>query len=211
MMSEELVKKSCVAFSDVLASKAPVPGGGGVAALVGALGAALCSMVGNLTVGRKKYKAMEADVKEMLVKTEKVRRRLLELVDEDANSFEPLSKAYTIPKENPKRTELLDEASCDACKAPFAVMRCCCEAIELIEEMMYKGSATLISDVGCGAACCKAALISASMNIFVNTKALQDHSRIAGMEGEADAMLREYCPRADKIEKEVMRQIRREG
>lgn len=207
-MSEKMIEKSCADFAAVLASKAPVPGGGGAAALVGALGTALCSMVGNLTVGRKKYAQYEADVKRMLEKGAAVQERLLDLVDKDAEAFEPLSKAYSIPKDDPKHDETLEAATKFACEAPIEMMKACCEAIELLEEMLEKGSVTLISDVGCGALCCAAALESASMNIFVNTKTLLDREAAAKLDDQADAMLREYMPRARKVADEVNRRLR---
>lgn len=207
-MSEKMIEKSCADFAAVLASKAPVPGGGGAAALVGALGTALCSMVGNLTVGRKKYAQYEADVKRMLEKGAAVQERLLDLVDKDAEAFEPLSKAYSIPKDDPKHDETLEAATKFACEAPVEMMKACCEAIELLEEMLEKGSVTLVSDVGCGALCCAAALESASMNIFVNTKTLLDREAAAKLDGQADAMLREYMPRARKVADEVNRRLR---
>ena len=124
-MSEKMIEKSCADFAAVLASKAPVPGGGGAAALVGALGTALCSMVGNLTVGRKKYAQYEADVKRMLEKGAAVQERLLDLVDKDAEAFEPLSKAYSIPKDDPKHDETLEAATKFACEAPVEMMKAC--------------------------------------------------------------------------------------
>ena len=207
-MSEKMIEKSCADFAAVLASKAPVPGGGGAAALVGALGTALCSMVGNLTVGRKKYAQYEADVKRMLEKGAAVQERLLDLVDKYAEAFEPLSKAYSIPKDDPKHDETLEAATKFACEAPVEMMKACCEAIELLEEMLEKGSVTLVSDVGCGALCCAAALESASMNIFVNTKTLLDREAAAKLDDQADAMLREYMPRARKVADEVNRRLR---
>ena len=207
-MSAKMIEKSCADFAAVLASKAPVPGGGGAAALVGALGTALCSMVGNLTVGRKKYAQYEADVKRMLEKGAAVQERLLDLVDKDAEAFEPLSKAYSIPKDDPKHDETLEAATKFACEAPVEMMKACCEAIELLEEMLEKGSVTLVSDVGCGALCCAAALESASMNIFVNTKTLLDREAAAKLDDQADAMLREYMPRARKVADEVNRRLR---
>lgn len=203
----KLVERSCVAFTEALASKAPVPGGGGAAALVGALGAALCSMVGNLTVGRKKYAAFEADNQIILAKAEKIQLRLLELVDEDAAAFEPLSKAYAIPADDPKRAEIMAAVTREACKAPMEMMRYICQAIELLEEMMDKGSVTLVSDVGCGALCCKAALESAAMNIFVNTKTLTDREAAKQLNTETDGMLSEYSPRAQHIAEEVTRRL----
>ena len=207
-MSQKLVSMSCTEFTEILASKAPVPGGGGAAALVGALGTALCSMVGNLTVGRKKYANVEADVYDILEKSKVVQARLLALVDEDAKAFEPLSKAYAIPKDDPKYTETMENVLRTACVAPLEMMKCCCDAIDLLAEMLEKGSVTLVSDVGVGAVCCKAALIGASMNIFINTKSLSDKRNTATIENEADAMLGKYCALADEISNSVMKRLR---
>ena len=208
-MSEKMIEKSCADFAAVLASKAPVPGGGGAAALVGALGTALCSMVGNLTVGRKKYAQYEADVKRMLEKGAAVQERLLDLVDKDAEAFEPLSKAYSIPKDDPKHDETLEAATKFACEAPVEMMKACCEAIELLEEMLEKGSVMLLSDVGCGALLCRAAMESAALNVFVNTAALQDRQAAGKLEREMDALLQDALPRADRVAEQVTGQIRK--
>lgn len=207
----DLVNRSCTNFVQVLASKEPVPGGGGAAALVGAIGMALCSMVGNLTIGRKKYADVEADVYVMLEKGAKIQGQLLALVDEDARVFEPLSKAYAIPKDDPNRAEIMEEVLSKACSAPLAMMRCCGEALDLLEEMLAKGSAMMVSDVGCGAACCKAGLVSASMNIFINSGSLMDKNTVAAIENEADALLEKYGSIADDICYKVIQRIRKEG
>ena len=207
-MRDRLVDQSCEDFAVVLSSREPVPGGGGVAALVGAFGMALCSMAGNLTLGRKKYAAVEVDIRKLLVEGEMVRSRLLELVDEDAAAFEPLSKAYSIPKDEPGRAEILEAATLRACVAPLEMMRCCCRAIDLLEEMLDKGSTMLVSDVGCGALCCRAALESASLNIFVNTKTMKNRTEAEKMDAVADEMLQTYGVRAGRIAKEVTRRLR---
>ncbi|MBR0094824.1 MAG: cyclodeaminase/cyclohydrolase family protein, partial [Synergistaceae bacterium] len=111
-----LVKESCERFSELLAEKLPTPGGGGAAAYVGALSAALCSMVGNFTLGKKKYAEFEEDVKEILLKAERLRLRLLSLVDEDAQAFSPLAEAYALPKDAPRRDEILEKALLNACE-----------------------------------------------------------------------------------------------
>jgi len=208
-MSDKFVSMSCTEFAEALASSAPIPGGGGASALVGALGIALCSMVGNLTVGRKKYADVEADVYAMLEKGKKVQARLLELVDKDAEAFEPLSKAYSIPKDDPGSAEIMNQVLSEACAAPLEMMRCCCEAIDLLAEMLEKGSVTLVSDVGVGALCCKAALEGASLNIFINTKSLSDREKAKSMEAEADAMLEKYSGLADEVAKEVTKRLRK--
>jgi len=206
----DFTKQSCEEFVQILASKEPVPGGGGASALVGAVGTALCSMVGNLTVGRKKYAAVEADVYKILDKAKNLQGRLIDLVDEDAKAFEPLAKAYSIPKDEPNRAAIMEEVLQKACMAPLEMMRCCCESLDLLAEMLEKGSVTLVSDVGVGSVCCKAALVGASMNIFINSQSLADKSTAESIENEADSMLEKYCTVADEISNEVMRRIRKE-
>ena len=208
---KKLTDLSCTAFAEVLASKAPVPGGGGAAALAGALGVALCSMVGNFTTGKKKYAAYEDDVQRMLAEGETLRARLLELVEADAAAFEPLSRAYAIPKEDPTRDAVLEEAALNACKAPMEMVSCCGEALLLLEEMLEKGSRLLLSDVGCGALLCKAAMESAAMNVFVNTGSLQDRAVAVQMERQVDETLEKYLPMAERIAASVTATLRKES
>ena len=211
MADERLMEGSCAGFAELLAAKRSVPGGGGAAADTGALAAALCSMVGNFTTGKRRYAAYEDDVRRMLVDAEQVRVRLVELVDEDAEAFCPLSQAYALPKEDPSRPEVLERETKNACKAPVEMMRQICRAIELLEEMGEKGARMLLSDVGCGALLARAALEAASLNVFVNTKGLADRPFAEGLEAECDQMLSEYVPRADAIERKVMGHLRGRG
>lgn len=206
-MADKMMDKSCTEFAAVLAAKESVPGGGGAAAYVGALAVALCSMVGNFTTGKKKYAEYEEDVQRMLADGEAVRARLLELVEEDAAAFYPLSQAYGIPKEDPTRDEVLEKCTKDALAGPLEMMRQIAKAIELLEEMNVKGSRMLISDVGCGAACAAAAMRAASMNVFINTKSLKDRDYAAQVEAEADELLA-YVPRAEVVADEVAAGIR---
>lgn len=207
-MSSELTKLSCEEFSSVLAAKQPVPGGGGAAAYVGALGVALGAMVGNYTSGKKRYAAYQGDVERMIATAEEIRTRLVALVDADADAFYPLSQAYAIPKEDPTRADVLEAATKGALAGPLEMMRQIARAIELLEEMGEKGSRMLISDVGCGALLCRAALEAASLNVFVNTKSLADRGYAASVEAECDALLAEWCPRADAVVAQVTRSIR---
>ena len=207
-MSELLTDMSCSEFTDAVAAKTSVPGGGAVAAYAGAMGAALCSMVGEFTTGKKRYAEYEEDVQRMLGEAEEVRRRLVELVDEDAKAFEPLSRAYGIPKDDPNRAEVVEAATKDACAAPMEMMRQCAKAIELLEEMEQKGSRMLLSDVGCGAAMAGAALESASMNVFVNTRSLKDREFADALDAEADELLETYVPRARDISDRVSEALR---
>ena len=207
-MGERLTDRSCASFAEVLAAKESVPGGGGAAALVGALGVALGSMVGNFTTGKKRYAAVEKDIQRMLADAEAIRTRLIDLVEEDAEAFYPLSKAYGIPKEDPNRAEVLETATKNACIAPLEMMRQIAKAIELLEEMGEKGSKMLLSDVGCGALLCRAALEAASLNVFVNTKTLNERTLALAIEAECDALLSIYIPRAEACAAAVMKRIR---
>lgn len=207
-MAVRMIDRSCEGFAAVLAAKEPVPGGGGAAAYVGALGVALCSMVGNYTSGKKTYAAVEDDVQRMLADAQDVRERLLQLVEDDAAAFYPLSQAYAIPRDDPARADTLEAATKQACAAPVEMMRQICRAIELLEEMGEKGSKMLQSDVGCGALLCRAALEASSINVFVNTKTLRDRTFAEQTEAECDAMLAGYLPRAEACAARVMERIR---
>ena len=204
-----LITNSCTEFAALLAAKVPVPGGGGAAAMAGALGAALCSMVGNYTVGKKKYAAVEEDVKLLLKKADEYREKLLALVDEDARAFEPLSAAYAIPKGDPSGAEILEKATLAACKAPMEMVRCCAAVITLLEEMAEKGSTLMLSDAGCGAILCRSAMECAAMNVFINTGSLKDRAAAETLETEVDGLLSEFVPRADAVAQKVTDRIRK--
>ena len=207
-MNQDLINESCENFAALLASKTPTPGGGGAAALVGALGVALCSMAGNFTLGKKKYADVEDDIKIILDKAEKLRLELLSLIDEDARAFAPLAEAYAIPKDNPKRAEILEVATLNACEAPVKMVMCCASAIELLNEMLDKGSRMLISDVGCGALLSLAAMEAAAMNVFINTVSL-NNDQARSIERKIDDTLKEFRPRASAIVEEVNKIIRK--
>jgi len=205
---KSMIENSCSEFAALLAAKVPVPGGGGAAAMAGALGAALCSMVGNYTIGKKKYAAVEEDVKLLLAKADGYREKLLALVDEDAKAFEPLSAAYAIPKDDPSRDEIMEKTTMDAAQAPMEMVRCCAAVITLLEEMAEKGSTLMISDAGCGAILSKAAMECAAMNVFINTKGLKNRTAAEAMESEIDKLLAEFGPRADAVAQKVSDKIR---
>ena len=196
--------QTCGAFLDALASKAPTPGGGGASALAGALGAALCTMVGNYTVGKKKYADVEEDVKTLMVKAEDIRARLLAQVDADAAAFEPLSRAYAIPKDDPTRGEVMEQCLRDAAAAPMAILRLCCQAIDLHREMLNKGSVMMLSDVGTGVVLCRGALYGAALNVKVNTKSMADRAYAEAMNNQVDELVNRYWKVAEQVYEAVM-------
>lgn len=121
--------KTCREFVAALASSAPTPGGGGAAALCGAVGAALCGMVASLTTGKKKYADVESEIQQLLKSTNALQNKLLDQVRADAEGFQPLSRAYAIPREDPTRAAVLQSAAETACTAPLEIMALCAAAL----------------------------------------------------------------------------------
>ena len=196
-------EKSVKDFVSEAASGAPVPGGGGVSALAGALGIALGKMVGELTTGKKKYADVEEDIRMLMAEAGKIKEELLSLIEEDAKAFEPLAKAYGIPKDDPKREEVLEQATRKACIPPLAIVRACAKALDVIKEFAAKGSRLAISDAGCAAVLCKAAMRAAALNVYINTKSMMDRTYAEELNREVGYLLDRYCDLAEKIYREV--------
>lgn len=203
-MDDRLTELSCEEFSERLASAGAEPGGGGAAALVGALAAALCSMAGAHTVGRPRYAAVEADVERIMEDAEDVRYRLLDLVREDAAGFAAVVDALALPADDPTRPTARARALEGACMAPLAMMGECCRAIVLLEEIETRCSPSLRSDVACGALIARAALEAASVNVYVNTALLEPGATVASIESAAAEMLDEFVPRAQGVAARLM-------
>ncbi len=202
----------CNEFVDVLGSKAAVPGGGGASALVGAVGTALGNMVASLTVGKKKYADVEEEMVELKAKCEMLQEELLALVDRDAEVFEPLSKAYALPheteEEKAEKARVLEGALKEACTVPMEIMEKCTQALDMIKVFAEKGSVMAISDAGVGALFCKAALQGASLNVYINTKSMQDRETAEELNKKADKMLKKYPRMADEIYKSVQERLK---
>lgn len=203
----DFAKKSCEEFVEILASKEPVPGGGGASALVGAVGTALGNMVGSLTMGKKKYADVQDDIIALKEKADNLQRELLVLIKSDAAVFEPLSRAYSLPKnteeEKAEKTRVMESVLRDASAVPMEIMEKCCEAIELHREFAEKGTAIAISDVGVGVAFCRSALLGASLNVFINTKSMTDREYAENINKLANGMLEKYIDIADEIYADV--------
>ncbi|MBO7689841.1 MAG: cyclodeaminase/cyclohydrolase family protein [Clostridia bacterium] len=193
-----MLNNSLDSFSAKLASAAPTPGGGGAAALAGALAIALGNMVGSLTVGKKKYADVEDRIIELNGMAEELRHKLLAQMDEDAKAFEPLSRAYGIPKDDPDRDETLEKCLHAAAEPPMNILRLSCEAMDLIAEYAEKGSRLVISDAGCAAAMAEAAIRSAALNVAINTRLMKDRDYAEKMNEELDALMAKYVPLAEE-------------
>lgn len=198
-------------FIDELSSAAPTPGGGGASAYVGALASALASMVGNLTVGKKAYAEVEADVYVVLEKLADVRERLLELVDEDARAFEPLAAAYRLPKATPEeqasKHAALQAALVAACDVPLEIMHQTAKVVELSEFLAYHGSKMALSDVGVAVAFARAAVEGASLNIFINAASMDDAAQAEHYRTEARAVIDAATTKCTELYAHVMREI----
>ena len=195
----KMTDRSCAAFVAELASAAPVPGGGGAAALVGAIGAALGNMVAALTIGKRRYADVEDELRACSARCAALRETLLSGVQADADGFLPLSEAFRMPKDDPRRADAIELGALQACRAPMEVMVCCRDALLCLETLGEKGSLLACTDAGCGAAFCRAALDAAALNVRVNTALLQDRARAEELEAEAERLRTSCGALADKI------------
>lgn len=189
----------CRDFSELLASKAPVPGGGGAAALCGALAASLGSMAARLSSGRKSSEGHESRLEALISESERLRLELLALIDADAEGFIPLSEAYAIPRSEPRRAERLSLASQQACAAPMGMLECCAALTLCLEELYGICSKIMLSDVGCAAALCRAAMEAAVMNVLVNVPAIADSEAAEELKLRCKAYNEEYCGRLSAL------------
>lgn len=198
-----LTQKSSREFAALLASKNPTPGGGGAAALVGALGVALNSMVANFSMGKKKFIDVKEKHEDLLKRGEILREKLIDLVDKDALVFEPLSRAYVMPSntEEEKKAKDIELQKClkVACSAPMETLELSYEAIKMHEEILDISSKNIISDVGVGVQCLKAALNSAYLNVLININSITDETYVRENKEKAEKLLSEGNKIADEV------------
>lgn len=186
-------------FLTELASSAPVPGGGGASALVGAVSAALCSMVANLTTGKKKYAQYQERIDELLPYLEQLRAELMEDIKLDADAFYPLSQAYSIPKDAPDRDEIMENALLTASNAPMKIVEDVSKLVPVLEELEVIGSRLAISDVAVAATACATALKGAVMNIYINTKSMKNREVAEGMNKKAKELVADGTKRCEAV------------
>ena len=195
-------------YLEALASKAPVPGGGGASAVWVALG----EMVGNLTIGKKKYAQWELEVKECLLRLEAARQEFLFLSEEDARVFEPLSKAYGIKaeteEEKEKKDAYMEECLDQAAQVPLKIMELCGSVMEDVEFLAGNGSRLAVSDAGVGIQFIRAALLGAVMNVYINTKMMKNKERAGELNRRAEALVREKTIQADQIYEIVLKAVK---
>lgn len=199
-------------FIDDLSSAKPIPAEGAAAAYVGALASALSTMVGNLTVGKKRFADVEDLVYNTMEELSFVRDDLFELIEEDADAFAPLYDAYRMPSKTPEQAAAKNRAMQDALVAaietPLAIMRSCCRVIELTETMAHKGCGLAVADAGAASILAEAALRTASLTVTINAKSVEDERMARKYKREADEMIAIYSPKADAIVKYVQWKVK---
>ena len=192
----EIKDQSIQFFLNELASKSATPGGGSVAALMGAQSAALISMVCNLTIGKPKYAEVEAEMQALLQKSEALREKLTDLIKADVEVFNRLMTAYGLPKETDEekaaRTEVIQAVLKAATQVPLDCARACAEAIDLSRCAANKGSLGVISDAGAAVMAGYSGLKSAALNVYINTGSLKDRAFAEAKLLELETILKNY-------------------
>jgi formiminotetrahydrofolate cyclodeaminase len=194
-------------FLNELASGSPTPGGGSAAALSGATGAALVSMVCNLTIGREKYKAAETEMQAVLARAEDLRTRLLASIDADIAAYGELSGAMKLPRstdeEKAARSRAIQRALVKATQAPLEIARLCREVMTLTRPTAEKGNVNAVSDAGVGVLAAEAGLRSAALNVQINLGLLKDEALATQVRAELDS----YLDGASSFKDEVLRLV----
>lgn len=207
-----MLEQKTTDFLEVLSSAAPVPGGGGASAAVGAFASALGMMVANLTIGKKKYADVEEEIIERKERLLALQKKLVELTDKDAEAFEPLSKAYGLPKETPEQREekerVMEKALYEASIVPLKIMQTVAQVMTELEALGEKGSKIAVSDVGVAVLFARAALEGASLNIYINTRLMKDRKQAGRLNQEADELIGKARKLQEKIYAGVLEKIR---
>lgn len=210
----DVTTKSCREFVEMVGSSSPAPGGGGAAAVVGAIGVALGNMITNLTVDRMIKAENFGDDYQALVSVKNqfdaLQTSLLDCVEADEIGFMPLAEAYKIPKDTPGRDETMEKAKVSACGVPLKIMEMCCEALDSLVIVSQKGSRIALSDAGCAAACCKAALQSASLNVYTNTKTMKNRLSADELNRYTNLMMNKGGRLADLIFRDIEECLKKE-
>ena len=198
-----MAERTLYGFLDELSSGAPTPGGGGASAVCGAVAAALGSMVGNLTSGKKKYAEYQEEIEQTIAKCGVLVKEFEALGEKDEEVFEPLAKAYSIPKDQEGRDEILEGVLKDASTAPFEVVEKAHETALVLERLAVIGSRLAISDVGVAAAACDTACKGAAMNVYINTKSMKDRTYAEDLNRKTDDLVNETSEICTKVYAEV--------
>jgi formiminotetrahydrofolate cyclodeaminase len=202
-MSDNLTEQTLVEFLDALSSSAPAPGGGSVSALAGALGAALVSMVCNLTSGKKRYADVQQDITDLVEKSELLRAELTGLLQADVEAYTGVSMAYRMPKDTDEqkaeRSAAIQEALKKATIVPMEIAEASCRVLDLCTPAAEKGNVYAVSDAGVAALMAEAALRSAALNVIININAIKDQTFADEMRAKLNSLLENKSELKDQI------------
>ncbi|WAW15192.1 cyclodeaminase/cyclohydrolase family protein [Peptostreptococcus equinus] len=209
--NKKYIDMSLEEFSNILAAKTTMPGGGSAAAYVASLGNSLASMVANFTIGKKAYQEYDKNMEAILKDTEKLNLRLLELVDKDAEEFLKLSAAYSLPKGSEEEKILADKEKQKCLKltasVPMDLLKECKNIVDLHEKLSIMGSKMLLSDVGVGVLMVRSAALSAKINIAINIKYILDEDFTKKYESDMQVLVKYIEEKCDKIYNEIYYKI----
>ena len=198
-----IVDRTIRGFLDELASSAPTPGGGSAGAFVGAVGAALLAMVGNLTAGKKGYEAVERSMRDLVVESDRLRGELTRLADEDVRVFAAVMAAYRMPRggegERAARRAAIQAALLDATEAPLELARVCSEVIDLAAVAAEEGNANVVSDAGVGVVAAHAALRAAALNVYINAGSIENREFAERAVAELERLLAVGAERTEAV------------
>ena len=198
-------------FLNVLASKEPVPGGGGACGYVAAVGMALGNMVLSLTTGKKKYAEVEEEMQEYLERLKTMQQEFLHLSDRDAEVFAPLAECYRLssatPEEKEHKETVMEEKLLDASMVPVEIMEKSLELLEILDVLADKGSRMAVSDVGVAVQFTRTALLGAVMNVYINTKSIKNREKAEEINQKAKRMIKIGTSQADEIYEKVLAQL----
>lgn len=190
-------------FLGALSSKKPVPGGGGASALAGAMGNALGQMVANLTVGKKRYADVEAEIRALLERMEGIQKDFLKLADRDEEVFAPLAAAYSLPtgteEEKARKDSVMEERLLEASLVPVEIMEKAVEMLDILDILAVKGSRMAVSDVGVGVQFIRTGLLGAVMNVYINTKSMKNRAKAEELNTKAGQLVAQGTAQADRI------------
>lgn len=202
-----MYNKTIKEFNDVLKSKEPVPGGGSCSALAGALSSCLSTMAINLTYGKKKYLEYDNRLEELAKQLNYLDGKLLESINDDAKAFYPLSKAYSMDRNDPKYFSILEKCLQDAAIPPFSIMKYSAKVIEIDYELKDITSKLMVSDVGTSCMLALGALKGAYLNVLVNTKLMKDREYATNLENLARKILDKYSSLAERTYDVVLERL----
>jgi glutamate formiminotransferase/formiminotetrahydrofolate cyclodeaminase len=205
--TKRLIDMTCLDFANETASESPAPGGGSISAYMGALGAALATMVANLSSHKRGWDDRWELFSQWAEKGQRVKDELLWLVDEDTNAFNKIMAAMSLPKgsdeEKAARKQAMDEATRYAIEIPLKTVQCSFEVFELCEAMIENGNPNSVSDAGVGALCAKAAVTGAYLNVKINAAGMEDKTFAA----EVTAKACDYVQKANELEKKLLMRV----